>query len=438
MNWISASERDRARQTIESAIRRGASGAIVTHISSDRSDVEFASGKLKTVATEIHHNLSCRVIVNGRTGTAAGTDPAQLPALLDRAMMLAGIGAVSHFDRFPDPAPGAPVKLWSDSVSRLDREKMIADTGIIVDGLARLDPAMDCGGSAAAVRSRCYRVSSSGWEDECGSTLWSIGGQYTLAGDNDIAMDGTGRAWGEINDEYDPHAILAELTARYARGKRIAAPLEGTFPVLLAPGLFRRMLKPFFAGIDGRAVAKGTSPLKDRLGTGLFAPSINITDDHHIDFCPDSGIFDADGVPTRPTPLIQNGTLCRFLYDCDTAAMCGTEPTGHDDCSPCHPVVTAGTTPMQELLGSIRHGLYLRDLMGLWRGNWTNGDFAAAVGIGYVVENGEITGRAKDMLVSGNLFDLMRGNVVCSSDRETRHGFPWLLMDGVSVARQQR
>ena len=75
--------------------------------------------------------------------------------------------------------------------------------------------------------------------------------------------------------------------------------------------------------------------------------------------------------------------------------------------------------------------------MGLWRGNWTNGDFAAAVAIGFVVEDGEIVGRAKDMLISGNLFERMRGAVECSSDRETPHGFPWLLMDGVSVARRR-
>ena len=436
MEWFTEKECDRARRIVEEARRRGAA-AVVTLTGGDRSEVEYVAGKLKTVGSELRRAFTCRVILNGRTGSAGGTDPAELPAMFERALALAKIGAVSHFDRLPEPAEAPPLRLWSESIGRLDRERMIADAGVIVEGLKQLEPAMEVGGGAAAVRARSYRVGTSGWEEESGATLWSLAGQYTLAGENDIAMDGAGRAWGEVNAEYDPAAILAELTERRRLGARIAEPLEGTYPVLLAPELFRQMLKPFFAGIDGRAVARGTSPLADRLGTAIFASNIDIVDEPHIDFCPDSARYDADGVPTRRTPLVEHGTLGRFLYDCDTAAMCNTAPTGHDDCAPYHPVIAAGSRPMRELLGSMRRGLYLRSLMGLWRGNWTNGDFAAAVAIGFVVEKGEIVGRAKDMLISGNLFERMRGAVECSSDRETPHGFPWLLMDGVSVARRR-
>ena len=52
----------------------------------------------------------------------------------------------------------------------------------------------------------------------------------------------------------------------------------------------------------------------------------------------------------------------------------------------------------------------------------------------YLVENGEITGRVKDCMITDKLFSLLAGDFVLSSETETVGSsiLPWLLFPEVS------
>jgi PmbA protein len=46
--------------------------------------------------------------------------------------------------------------------------------------------------------------------------------------------------------------------------------------------------------------------------------------------------------------------------------------------------------------------------MGAEQGNILNGDFSGNVLLGYKVEKGEVVGRVKDTMVSGNVFTILK------------------------------
>ena len=76
------------------------------------------------------------------------------------------------------------------------------------------------------------------------------------------------------------------------------------------------------------------------------------------------------------------------------------------------------------MVKSVKEGIVVEELMGAGQGNVMGGDFSGNVLLGYKIENGEIVGRVKDTIVSGNVHDALRGILAHRQRRalEQRHG----------------
>jgi PmbA protein len=93
------------------------------------------------------------------------------------------------------------------------------------------------------------------------------------------------------------------------------------------------------------------------------------------------------------------------------------------------------------MLKGIKRGLLVHDYLGLGQGNPINGEFSANVFLGYKIEDGEIVGRVKDVMLAGNVYDALRNIEVISGDREWVTGpsvwfpglFPYIQLGGLSV-----
>ena len=101
-----------------------------------------------------------------------------------------------------------------------------------------------------------------------------------------------------------------------------------------------------------------------------------------------------------------------------TAGLAGAEPTGHGGCGPYSTEILPGETPSESLLASIEDGLYVKGVMGFGQSNIMNGDFACNVSLGYRIRNGELCGRVKNVMIAGNLYEILARDVGISSDRD--------------------
>ena len=61
----------------------------------------------------------------------------------------------------------------------------------------------------------------------------------------------------------------------------------------------------------------------------------------------------------------------------------------------------------KDMLKDIKEGLIVEHLMGATQGNILGGEFSGNVLLGYKVERGEIVGRVKDTMVSGNIYEIL-------------------------------
>jgi PmbA protein len=201
------------------------------------------------------------------------------------------------------------------------------------------------------------------------------------------------------------------------------------------------MLAHFSGAINGAAISRGTSFLKDRMDTPVFNEAINIIDDPLRRRGLRSKAFDGEGVATQRSNLIENGHLKTWVLDLRSARQLGLETTGHaarGTSSPPSPSTTnlymePGSVSPAELMADIDQGLYVTGMMG--RGaNMITGDYSRGAD-GFWIEGGKIAFPVSELTIAGNLNDMFM-NVRPANDLVFRYGTnaPTLRIDGMTVA----
>jgi PmbA protein len=129
--------------------------------------------------------------------------------------------------------------------------------------------------------------------------------------------------------------------------------------------------------------------------------------------------------------------LKNFLYDLDTAGRAGTKTTGHGvGCNPSNTVIKEGNISFEDMLKNTKEGLMVYDVMGLGQGNVMSGEFSVNVNLGYKIENGEIVGRVKDVMLAGNTYDAITKIEAMSDKAECVGGSliaPYMKISNLSV-----
>jgi len=174
----------------------------------------------------------------------------------------------------------------------------------------------------------------------------------------------------------------------------------------------------------------GASPIKDKKDMVIFDSKLFLSDDPTIPYQPGSTPFDDEGMPARRNALIDRGKVAQFYYDLHTAALAGSSSTGNGSRSGGMPspsihalVIEGGKVSQADMVKDMKEGLIIEQMMGAEQGNILNGDFSGNVLLGYKVDNGEITGRVKDTMVSGNVYQLLKEISAIGSDSRWIAGY---------------
>ncbi len=419
---------------LEKARTGGAAGGKIHFSQKEAIRCGFENGRLKSSDSEQSISYNVEVLVDGKKGTAGGNDMGDLNDIVDRAVELGKVGAAAHFDEYPQPAETRSVRTHSASTLGLTRERMIEGCQQIVDALKSYDPDLFIEASAIRSESEDLLVTTGGVRHPASGTHWSLGAYAQRTEGTDMLFAGYSRAWGDLNEFYDPNVISEHILEDLRNGERIVPAPTGETTGFLCPEMLERWLLAIELGVNGRNVAKGDSPLRGKLGQQVLDRSVTIVDDSHRDYCTGASEIDSDGIPTRVTPIFTDGVLENFLYDLDSAGLAGAKPTGHTACRPYCPSINSGSTSSHELLTNIRDGIYIKELIGFAQSNIMNGDFSCNVALGYRIRDGEIVGRVKDTMVAGNVYDLLRDGVSLSSDRDEISRIPCAVVQGVHIS----
>jgi PmbA protein len=232
--------------------------------------------------------------------------------------------------------------------------------------------------------------------------------------------------------------IAAERTVRRLNPRKA---FTAAVPVVYDPRVASSLLRHLANAISGEAIAKGTSFLKDSLGEAIMAPGIVVSDDPLRRRGLASRPTDAEGLPVARRNLVDAGMLTTWLLDLATARQLGLRSTGHaarGTGGPPSPSATnlalePGRVSRADLIGDIRSGFYVTDLMGMGV-NLVTGDYSRGAA-GFWIENGELKWPVSEVTIAGNLREMLT-NLRPADDLELKGSCdaPTVRIDGMTVA----
>jgi len=154
-----------------------------------------------------------------------------------------------------------------------------------------------------------------------------------------------------------------------------------------------------------------------------------------------SRAFDAEGLPTAPRAIIDNGTLTGWTLDLATARQLDMTPTANaarGTSSPPSPAtwniaLTQSDQSRADLIADMGTGLLVTSLIGATI-NPNTGEYSRGAA-GFWIENGEITHAVNECTIAGNLRDmLLRLNPANDARAHLSSVVPSLLIEGMILA----
>jgi PmbA protein len=431
---------------LDKAKRAGADAADALLVESRALSHARRLGEVERVEGEESRDLGLRVFIGQRQANASSTDlgTTAIDELVERAISMA--------KNVPeDPYCGlAPEELLARDFPEIDIcDAEQPDTQVLIER-ARL-----CEEAARAVAGVTNSEGAeASWDMSSISLATSNGfaGGYARSGHafatSVLAGEGQGMerdydfssaVYGEDLD--DPAAIGRQAGERAVRRLGARKPKTASLPVVFDPRVAGSLIGHLAGAINGSAIARGTSFLKEAMDQQVFASGITVVDDPHRQRGLRSKPFDGEGVANRRWELVADGHLRSWILDLSAARQLGLETTGHaarGTGGPPSPSTTnlymePGKESPEALISAITEGFYVTELMGMGV-NLITGDYSRGAA-GFWIEKGALTYPVSEATIAGNLKDIFAG-ITPASDLTFKYGTnaPTLLVEGMTVA----
>lgn len=195
--------------------------------------------------------------------------------------------------------------------------------------------------------------------------------------------------------------------------------------VVLSPGAVSSLLGWLNGQLSDLQLIAGTSLYRSQVGEAIASPLLNLRSRFDA---PGVAALSSDGFPTPPIELLREGRLV-----CLTPSLYASRKTG----LPHVPVagngweLAAGETPLAEVLAGVEQGALVGRLsMGHPS---TNGDFSGVIKNSFRIEDGELGPALREVMISGNVAQMLRDVVAVSRERIDTGGtcLPWLRVRGL-------
>lgn len=422
---------------VHSAIKRGATDAEAMAIESTEFSVEVRLGEVEKLQEAASRGIGLRVLHAGRQASASTSDLSReaIEELVSTAIEMARLTSVDDAANLPardDLAKEVPELGLSDpEIMALTTERRIEMARSCEDAARSFDVRITNseGGACSTVTSRISLVSSAGFEGDYQSTVCGLVAA-PIASEGDRMQVGY---WGDrqrlLKSLDAPEVIGREAARRAIRklGGRKSATTE--VPIVFESSAAEDLLGDFFEAVDGTSIFRRASFLVGQLGEEIAAPNLTIIDDGLMKSALGSRPFDGEGLASRRTVVVENGILKSYLLNTYTASKLGLRSTGNASrgltgapvVGPSNFFVVPGVYSPDEIIGSVKNGFYVTEMIGFGF-NAVTGDYSRGAS-GLWIEDGKLSFPVEEVTIAGNFSDMLRGIEMIGNDLRFRSRF---------------
>jgi PmbA protein len=444
-----------ALDALHRALQAGATDAEAVAYEGDEFSAMVRLGQVETLKESGSRAIGLRVFRGQRAASTSSSDLSRegIEKLVDGAIMLAKITSEDPFAGLPEPHEFGQLQgdlgLYFDDVTlqppadrieiarRCEAAAMAFDTRIQNSGGGDFDTAI----------SHKVLVNSRGFAGEYRRSYCGFSAAP-------IAIDAAGKMqrnyWYSsarttrlLESPEEIGRIAAQRTLRRMGARQVKTQ---RVPVVFSPEIARSIIGNIFEAANGDSIYRHATFFDGMLGEQVAGDNITVVDDGTIVRNGIGGFgttpFDAEGIPTRRTVLIERGVLKNYVLNSYTGRKLGMASTGNASrglagnpgIGAGNFYLEAGTLTPEQVIGDVKQGLYVTETMGFGV-NLVTGDYSQGAS-GLWIENGELTFPVEEITIAGNLKDMYRNIVAIGNDLVFRgsSAAPTIRVEGMTIA----
>ncbi|MCX7785506.1 MAG: TldD/PmbA family protein [candidate division WOR-3 bacterium] len=406
--------------------------------------VSFEDAKLHEIDTKFQSGVSLRIIKNGKLGFAYTRNLINQEELLQNALnsLKGGVGAEYEFPLTQDLPQ---LNTYDASIENISSNQMVEECHRICEALKKTNGEISA--TAYTFTEKIRILNDKGTDVTTQSSYFGVYASVSYPG----TAAGIGRVFADKKFCQMPDNLLNEIIEFYNQSTKETKTTSGKMKVLFMPNVMYALNWRINSGTSGKSVYEKISPIANKIGEKIFSEKITIYDDPLDDKYPGARAFDDEGVAVKKMMVVENGTLKSFYCDLNYAKKLNMKPTGHgyrsgqweSDTITLKPTPTLaymryqiGNKSIKDMIKSIDRGIIVEGALGAHSGNIPNGDFSIGANPALYVEKGEIVGQLKDVMVAGNIYEVLKNVIDVSNAVYFSYAglMPAILLDNVSVA----
>ncbi len=439
-----------AEWVLDEARRAGATAVEVLCVAGESVEAGVRLGEVEKLKHSRERRLGIRVFCGQSSATAATAELERdaLAKFVAHTIEMARLSAADPWAGLPDPA-------WlAKSIPDLglaDLDHPIVEAGRALEiartaerAALKFDPRIKNseGSEFASGFARIMFANSEGFAGEYSGSSFRLG----LA---PLAQDGAEMQlgyWYTVNRHFEKleDAESVGVTAAQRALRKLGARKIKTTraPVVFDPDRAAGLIGSIAGAASGPALYRGASFLIGKLGERVAAPGVTIIDDGTMPGGLGSKPFDGEGLPTSRKTVIERGMLKSYLLDSYSARKLNMAPTGNaarsvgapPSVSTTNLYLEPGAYTPEQIIGSVKHGLYLTEIIGFGV-NLATGDYSRGAS-GIWIEDGQLAYPVQEITIAGNLKEMLGAIEMVGNDLKWRSSIaaPTLKISEMTIA----
>ena len=423
-----------AADLVKRALAAGATDAECTIAEGDEFSANVRMREIESLKEAGSRAAGLRILIGKRTGSSYTSDLSKegIERLVKSAVELAAVTTEDPHAGLPEPGElgsvGGDLRLYSADVAQLE-------TGLKIETAKRAEEA------ALSADPRIVNSEGAGFDSHIGRHVFAnsrgFAGEYASSycslAVSPVARDGESmerdywytmaRGWAGLEPAEQVGRIAAQRALRRLKAVKVETQ---KVPVVFEPRVARSLLDNIFEAVHGMSVYRHESFLAGKLGERVAGENVTIVDDATIPGLFGTSPFDDEGVPSRRTVVIEHGVLKNYLLNCYAARKLGMKTTGNasrgitGNAGIGHGnfFLEKGTQTPEQILGSVKNGFYVTELLGFGV-NVVTGDYSRGAA-GLWIRDGELTFAVSEVTIAGKLQEMLMGIEAIGTDLEFR------------------
>ena len=435
---------ERAEKLIQAAKKSGADAADAVVVRGKSKSVSVRLGKVENTQSAESDDFSLRVFVGNKVASVSAGQGGDDQALAERAVAMAKVSP-------EDPYVSLANK--EDLVDEIIDLDLFDDTEISASDMTDAALAMEESAMAAeGVANSLGAGASAGMGGLVLATSDGFSGSYSVSnfGRSVSVLAGQGTAM-ERDYEFDSRVFYSDLDDPDVIGKSAAeravkrlnprqVPTASDVTIVFDPRVSRGIFGHLIGAINGASIARKTSFLRDEMGKQVMPENITIIDDPKIARKSASRPFDGEGVDGQVMTMVNKGILENWYLSTSLAKQLELKTNGRGSragnnvgASSTNVIVSAGEMSATDLIGSVKSGLYVTEVIGQGV-NMVTGEYSRGAS-GYWIENGVLTFPVSEITIASNLKDMFK-RIVLADDIDPKYSIaaPTIAVEGMTLA----